>query len=57
MVPTFTCGFFRSNFAFPMVVLLAGYCFLEFLPEGRAFYASPYLFAINCSAMCPGTAA
>jgi hypothetical protein len=40
-----------------MVVLLAGYCFLEFLPEGRAFYASPYLFAINCSAMCPGTAA
>src|SRR5712691_12909271 len=41
MVPTFTCGFLRSNFAFPMIVLLAGYCFLEFLPEGRAFYASP----------------
>src|SRR5437870_13584576 len=41
MVPTFTCGFFRSNFAFAMVVLLAGYYLFGSCPRGGPFTPVP----------------
>src|SRR5947209_13504313 len=54
MVPTLTCGFFRSNFSLAMVLLLAGYDEVVGVAsrKGRAFYAKPLDFAMSCSPMC-----
>jgi hypothetical protein len=56
-VPTFTCGFVLSNFAFAMLSASCWEVKIEYVVIGTyfAFTVSPFTFAIICSEMFLGT--